>query len=124
MAVALGLWPAVRALLSAQLQASWNRSEKELGEVGRVMVPLFIGLVVVLLLIPLGAGSLGMGYLIGRKGPQQEGLRLVLSGTFSAIALLVGIIGGITGGSRVLAWQLRQFVPTKPKTSVPPPKDA
>jgi len=100
------------ALLQAHLQATWNRSRRELGTFGRVMYGVFLGLVVLLGALPtLGLALVG-GWYLGRDLGNPVHAR-VLGGILGGMALFGGLAGGVAGGSRVLAWEGVRTFPVK-----------
>jgi len=101
-----------RALLQAHLQATWNRSRRELGTFGRVMYGIFLGLVILLGALPtLGLALVG-GWYLGKELGDPSYAR-ILGGALGGMALFGGLAGGVAGGSRVLAWEGVRAFPLK-----------
>ena len=102
----------VRALLEAQFQATWNRSRRELGTLGRIVYGLFLALATLLGAVPVLGVSLVGGWYLGQRLVNPETARL-LGALLGTVALLGGVAGGIAGGSRVLAWEATRIFPLK-----------
>lgn len=102
----------VRALLTAHLQATWNRSLKELTRGGARAMTVLLILLLLIIGVPflLGLGALGhlMGTGIQRPfGPMGTGLLL----TFMSFG--GGIAFGIIGGGRTLQWESYRSFPLR-----------
>ena len=105
----------LRALLLAQLQASWNRSRKELSRQGRWALVLVGILMVFTALLPLVAGAITGGYALG-KGLPSYGAMLALAGATGALVWMGGLFGGIVGGARHMDWERHRAYPLSPHT--------
>jgi len=102
----------VRALLAAHLQAAWNQAARELGKSGRLAMAAASGLLALVLgVLVLGGGTV-LGLSLGAE-LRQPSVALVLGGTLVGIALLGGVVGGLLGGSRVLAWEAMKVYPLR-----------
>lgn len=104
-----------RALLAAHLQATWNRSRKELGAHGAYVLGFALVLLALTAVIPLLGGSLLGGWALGRR-LDHPAVPLALGGLLSALVLLGGVAGGLTGGTRVLALEATRAFPVRPRT--------
>jgi hypothetical protein len=102
---------AVRALLAAHLQATFNRSRKDLGRQGLAAV---IALVVVsaLSLLPAVPMAAVGGYFVARALPQRWAI-YVLGGALGMVPFMVGLTGAVFGGSRRLAWESYRVFPVR-----------
>ncbi len=100
----------IKALLTAHMQVSWNRSKKELGKTASFVLWLTFAVLACFVLLPILGGGILLGYFVGvhLAGPHAA---LGLSGVLVFIALLGGAVGGIFGGSRVLAWESTRVFP-------------
>lgn len=100
----------IRALLTAHVQASWNRSLKELGKGGTTaMVALLIVLLVVLL-VPAMGGFGVVGFVIAR-GLEKPFAPMALALMLTALAFGGGFVCGIAGGARALEWERYRAFP-------------
>ena len=103
-----------RALLAAHLQATWNRSTRELGKQGLLALAGVAVLLVLFLVLPLGAAlfgagfGLGRGWLDARNGPVFGTFLAALMG---GLVLFGGFLGGALGGARQLAWERFRLYP-------------
>jgi len=104
-----------RALLSAHGQATWNQSVRELGRRGQWVVLLALGLAALLFGGMLLAGSGALGWLLGSKLDQAHTL-LILGGLLTLIGFGGGLLGGILGGARQLAWESYRSFPLRLST--------
>ena len=102
----------VRTLLIAHLQAGWNRSRKELGKTGRAAYFIAITLFGLFAAVPMVVGSLLAGYALGRGLPDPAFVR-GLGGIMAFLALLVGLVGGLFGGTRILGWETTRVFPLR-----------
>lgn len=104
----------VRAVLEAHLAATWNRSSKELGKVGATAFALVMGLALLVAAVPTILGSALLGYaLLGNRIDEPAVFAPFLGGALALLAFFGGIVGGITGGSRVLAWESYRVFPLR-----------
>jgi hypothetical protein len=106
---------AFRALAVAHLQSTWNRLRKQMGTAALwvfIGVLLFLAVTVALPML----GSLGLlgwaaGHALGGSETERAiGLSAVI---FSGITLVLGIIGGISSGSRQLPWETLRGFPVR-----------
>lgn len=101
-----------KALLGAHFHSSWNRSARELGRQGTLVMTLLVGL--------LGAGPLflgmgGLGWAIGSN--LHKPLAPIALGTILAlVGLGGGLFGGVLGGARQLNWEAYRGYPLKLRT--------
>lgn len=102
----------VRTLLVAHLQAGWNRSRKELGKSGRIALVLTFAVIILFAALPTVFLSLAGGYVLGRELPNAAYVR-ALGGALALLALLGGLVGGISGGNRVLGWDTTRIFPLR-----------
>ncbi|HEU4951264.1 MAG TPA: hypothetical protein VFT46_04895, partial [Holophagaceae bacterium] len=98
----------VRALLAAHAQTGWNRARRELGRGGAVALAVGAAALAFFALLPMVGGLAFAGWLLGRSvnpwGP------VFIGGLLTALALGGGVLGGVLGGSKSLAWEcLRGF---------------
>jgi hypothetical protein len=102
----------VRALLAAHLQATVNRSRKELGKVGATLMAVLIGSFAILALVPLVLGSGVVGWVVGGALDQPKGV-YILGGLLTALSAGGGILGGVLGGTRTLSWESYRVFPLR-----------
>ncbi len=102
----------VRTLLSAHLQAGWNRSRKELGKSGRTAFVIVVTLFGLFAALPAVFGILVGGYFLGRGLPDPAFVR-GLGAILACLALLGGITGGLFGGTRTLGWESTRLFPLR-----------
>ena len=103
-----------RALLAAHLQATWNRSTKELGKKGIVALVGLGALLVLLLALPLGGALFGAGFGLGRGWlDARNGVAFgyLLAALMGGLVLFGGFLGGALGGARQLAWERFRLYP-------------
>ena len=101
-----------RALLAAHLQATWNRSRRELGAKGRWLYVLVLASLGGLVLLPFLGGSLVGGYFLGQGFPAPASAR-ILGGVLGGMTVLGGLAGGVAGGNRRLAWEATRIFPVR-----------
>jgi hypothetical protein len=104
-----------RALLAAHLQSSWNRSARELGRQGALVMSLLVGLLGLLGAGPLFLGMGGLGWLMGSRLDSPFAPAL-LGGVFALIGIGGGLFGGVLGGARQLNWEAYRGYPLKLRT--------
>ncbi|HEX9082609.1 MAG TPA: hypothetical protein VF768_10040, partial [Holophagaceae bacterium] len=102
----------VRALLAAHLQATWNQSTRELGRRSAWAVLLLVGLLGVLAAGPLVFGLGALGWVLGRSLARPVAL-VATSGLIALLSLGGGLLGGILGGTRQLAWETTRGFPLR-----------
>ena len=104
----------VRAVLEAHLRATWNRSSKEFGKMGALAFALLMGVALLAAAGPVIVGSSLFGYaLLGKRIAEPDVFAPFLGGTLALLAFFGGIVGGILGGSRVLAWESYRVFPLR-----------
>ncbi|HET8715615.1 MAG TPA: hypothetical protein VFM16_07315, partial [Holophagaceae bacterium] len=98
----------VRALLAAQAQTGWNRALRELGRGGTIAMIAGVGALGLFALLPMIGGLATAGWLLGRSA--NPWAPVFIGGLLTALTFGGGILGGILGGSKSLAWErLRGF---------------
>ncbi len=102
----------VRALLAAHLQATLNRSRKELGKVGATLMAVLITGFAVLALVPLGLGSGVLGWVVGGALDRPKGV-YILGGVLTLLSAGGGLLGGVVGGTRTLDWESYRVFPLR-----------
>lgn len=105
--MAVGL---VRAVLKAHLEATWNRSVRELGKSGTWAVYLVMGLVLLFGALPLFVAGAALGWFGGLK-LHEPGAKALLGGVLTAIPVLGGTVSGIMGGTKALTWESYRVYP-------------
>ncbi|GLH74427.1 hypothetical protein GETHLI_29290 [Geothrix limicola] len=104
-----------RALLAAHAQTSWNRSAREMGRQGVVLMITLTCLVGLLGVGPLFLGLGALGWMLG--GTLQKPLAVGFLGLVLAlIGLGGGLFGGVLGGARQLNWEAYRGFPLKLRT--------
>lgn len=104
----------VRSVLEAHLRGTWNRSSKELGKLGATTFALLMGVAMVAAAGPIVVGSTLFGYaLIGTQIGDPVRFAPILGGALTLLAFFGGIVGGVLGGSRVLAWESYRIFPLR-----------
>jgi hypothetical protein len=104
-----------RALLAAHVQTSWNRSAREMGRQGVLVMGLLVALLGLLGAGPLLLGMGGLGWLLGSRLDQPMASAL-LGGSLALIGLGGGLFGGVAGGARQLSWEAYRGYPLKLRT--------
>ncbi len=104
-----------RALLAAHGQTTWNQSARELGRQGQWALVL-----TVLVAATFGAGLLlvgtgVLGWVLG-GALDRPLLPLVLGGMLSLVSFGGGLMGGVLGGARQLAWESYRGFPLRTST--------
>lgn len=106
---------AFRALLTAHAQTSWNRSVRELGRQGVVLMVFLTALVGLLGILPVFAGMGALGWVVG--GNLHKPLVPALLGlVLTLVSLGGGLFGGVLGGARQLSWEAYRGYPLKLRT--------
>lgn len=108
----MGVASPVKTLLVAHLQATWNRSIKEMAKTGNLVLTIALAVLVCFAVIPAVAGGIALGYTL-TKFLSSSLSPFFLSGVLIFLALLGGAGGGIFGGSRVLEWESTRVFPLK-----------
>jgi hypothetical protein len=104
-----------RALFTAHLQETWNRSAKEMGQAGTWVMALVAILVAFLLAGPMLLGTGALGYMLAGKLDQAR-VQTILGGLLAFLCLLGGGVGGIIEGTRQLEWEAYRGFPLKVRT--------
>jgi hypothetical protein len=104
-----------RALAVAHLQSTWNRLRKQMGSAALwvfILVILFLTITVALpILASLGLLGWAAGNAIGTRDAERAiGIGGVV---FSGLTVLLGVIGGISSGSRQLPWETLKGFPVR-----------
>jgi len=104
-----------RALLAAHGQTTWNQSVRELGRQGQWALVL-----TVLVAATFGAGLLlvgtgALGWVLG-GALDRPLLPLVLGGMLTLVGFGGGLMGGVLGGARQLAWESYRGFPLRTST--------
>ena len=100
-----------RALLAAHLQASFNRSRKELGKQGQAALIVVMAVMAASLLPLLPLAAFG-GYATARGLPQRWAVYL-LGGVLGALPIAIGLTAAVLGGRRRLAWESYRIYPVR-----------
>lgn len=100
----------IRALLTAHLQAVWNRSLKELGRSGAVAMVVLLVFLILVALIPSLAGAGVLGYVMG-AGIRKPLTPMALGALMTAASFGGGFVCGIAGGARALEWERYRAFP-------------
>ncbi len=111
----LGTLGPFRALLAAHGQTTWNQSARELGRQGQWALVL-----TVVIAATFGAGMLlvgtgVLGWILG-GGLDRPLIPLVLGGMLSLVGFGGGLMGGVLGGARQLAWESYRTFPLRTST--------
>lgn len=98
----------VRALLAAHAQTGWNRALRELGRGGAIALIAGVAALGLFALLPMVAGLAFAGWLLGRSA--NPWAPVFVGGLLTLVSVGGGLLGGILGGSKSLAWErLRAF---------------
>jgi len=104
----------VRAVLEAHLWATWNRSRNELGQAGAALLALALGVLLVVAAGPVVVGSTLLGlFLLGPRILDPGFFAPFLGATLALLVFFGGVVGGILGGSRALAWEAYRAYPLR-----------
>lgn len=103
----------IRAVLVAHLQASFNRSRKDLGATGSLIAAIAVGLITLFAALPILGGGLFGGYALGAN-LQESGVALILGGILTALTVIGGVVAGISGGTKTLTWESYRSFPLRP----------
>jgi len=104
-----------RALLAAHGQATWNRSARELGRQGAWALALVVGILALFGAFGLLLGGAALGWLLG--GRLERPVVITILGTLLAfLGIGGGLIGGVLGGARELAWEAYRGFPLRLRT--------
>jgi hypothetical protein len=104
----------VRAVLEVHLAATWNRSTQELGKAGALVFALVMGLLLVVGGGPVVVGSTLFGWLLlGPRLREPDFFAPFLGATLALLLFFGGVVGGIMGGSRTLAWESYRVFPLR-----------
>lgn len=105
----------IRAVLVAHLQASFNRSRKDMGATGSLIAALVVGFLALFAGLPLLGGGLIGGYALGGSLERPD-FALLLGGLLTALAVIGGTVAGIAGGTKTLTWESYRSFPLRPRT--------
>jgi hypothetical protein len=109
---------AVRAVITAHLEGTFNRARKIFGTLGVVAGSLVMLLAFLLLVAPFVGGLSFIGYLLGMSlrgdGDVSRGLSAIAL-FLTALTVLGGAFAGIGGASRQLPWESLQAYPVHPR---------
>lgn len=100
----------IRALLTAHVQASWNRSLKELGKGGTTAMVALLVVLLVVVLVPAMGGFGVLGYVIA-TGIEKPFAPMALALLLTAVGFGGGFVCGIAGGARALEWERYRAFP-------------
>ena len=109
---------AVRAVITAHLEGSFNRARKQFGTLGVVASWLLILFAFTLFVVPFAVGLSFIGYLLGGslQGDGEVERNLSAIAIFlTALTVLGGAFAGIGGASRQLPWESLQAYPVSPR---------
>jgi len=104
-----------RALLDAHGQATWNRSARELGRQGAWILALVVGILAALAAVGLLLGGGALGWLLGSRLERPVAVT-VLGVLLAFMSFGGGLIGGVLGGARELAWEAYRGFPLRLRT--------
>ncbi|WP_243317371.1 hypothetical protein [Geothrix paludis] len=106
---------AFRALLAAHGQATWNRSARELGRQGAWVLVLVVGILAAFAAVGLVLGGGALGWLLGSRLDRPIAAT-VLGAVLAFFGFGGGLIGGVLGGARELAWEAYRGFPLRLRT--------
>lgn len=106
---------AFRALLAAHGQATWNRSARELGRQGAWVLVLVVGIVAAFAAVGLILGGGALGWLLGSRLDRPIAATL-LGAVLAFFGFGGGLMGGVLGGARELAWEAYRGFPLRLRT--------
>jgi hypothetical protein len=104
-----------RALLAAHGQATWNRSARELGRQGAWVLALVVGILAFLGAAGLLLGGGALGWLLGSR-LERPVVVTILGALLAFMSFGGGLIGGVLGGARELAWEAYRGFPLRLRT--------
>ncbi len=104
-----------RSLLAAHGQGTWNRSARELGRQGAWVLALVVGIFAALGALGLLLGGGALGWLLGSRLDRPVVVS-ILSGLLAFLSFGGGLIGGVLGGARELAWEAYRGFPLRLRT--------
>ena len=104
-----------RALLAAHGQATWNRSARELGRQGAWILALVVGILAACAALGLVLGGGAVGWLLGSR-LERPVVVTVLGALLAFMSFGGGLIGGVLGGARELAWEAYRGFPLRLRT--------
>ena len=109
----------LRAVLIAHFQASYNRLVRQVGSNGLLLLVIALSLVTVTVVVPVLCGfTIGAFFLANEAfevGGRPE-LGNVIGFLITVVAIGGGVIGGVSGGTKQLAWEQYRAYPLKPLT--------
>jgi hypothetical protein len=104
-----------RALLAAHGQATWNQSAKELGKQGHLILVGVVGFLSVLAALGLILGCAVLGWVIG-SNLERPAVALAFSALLTFLGVGGGLMSGVLGGTRQLAWESYRGFPLRLRT--------
>jgi len=104
-----------RALLAAHGQATWNRSARELGRQGAWVLALVVGIFALVGAFGLLLGGGALGWLLGSRLDRPV-ILTILGALLAFLGFGGGLIGGVLGGARELAWEAYRGFPLRLRT--------
>ncbi len=104
-----------RALLAAHGQATWNRSARELGRQGAWVLALVVGIFAAFAALGLILGGGALGWLLGSRLGRPI-VAALLGALLAFFSFGGGLIGGVLGGARELAWEAYRGFPLRLRT--------
>jgi hypothetical protein len=108
---------AVRAVITAHLEGTFNRGRKQLGTLGVVASWLLVLFAFLVFVAPFVAGLSFVGYLLGGSVAGDGEVERNLSAIaifITSLTVLGGAFAGVGGASRQLAWESLQAYPVRP----------
>lgn len=109
----------LRAVLTAHLQSSQNRLVRQLGVNGVAMLLVAIGLITTTVIVPIVFGLTTAAFFLADSAFDADGrpeLMHVIGLILTAVSVGGGLIGGIAGGAKQLAWEQYKGFPLRPVT--------
>lgn len=109
----------LRAVLAAHLQASQNRLVRQMGVNGLALLVLAVVTLLVTVVLPVIGGLTVGAFFLSSAAFGEDGnpeLGHVIGLILTAVSLGGGVIGGIAGGVKQLAWEQYKGFPLRPWT--------
>ena len=109
----------LRAVLAAHLQASQNRMIRQLGINGVVVLVIAVVVICLTVILPIVFGLSTAAFFLARSAFEAEGnpeLGNVIGLILTGVSIGGGIIGGVAGGAKQLAWEQYRGFPLRPVT--------
>lgn len=105
----------LRAVLAAQLQATWNRTQREMGRQGAWALGLALLFLSIFVALPLLLGSGIGGFALGRN-LAAPAVPLVYGVIHTLLVVLGGVLGGLLGRSQGVAQEGLRLFPIRLRT--------